>query len=344
MTFLRGLVFAVLLGGFVWSVNEAPADVLYLRDGKVVPGELIKDGTTKLSFKSLSGKTKRYDKSKIARLELTWMVPDLARTDPQWSGVMVQDRIKRDLAHVADKVDVLRTKHYIIFTNSPAGKKYLETMEDVHKQFKKEFPFVENEADLLMPVFLFLTNSQYYEFCQKSLRMSLEQAQATAGVASRDFYACYYSSPKDSIHYHEGAHQLVESRLRIPGGGSWFQEGLAVYFEMAVFPQQRQLEIVRSMVKSNRHTPLRELMELRSLIFSSDHSRSSSVGGERYDQSGSVIHFMKLGPRKDKFDLLLDTVRPLGFRRGNWSQIIQQVYGISIEEFEKEWIQYMTQL
>ncbi len=340
--FAHRLALFLCVFSFLWSMPVS-ADVLVLKNGKTVPGEILKDSSSKVTFKGMDGKTKKYDKSKISRIKLTWAPPDLARTDPQWSVMMVEERKKKDLSHIDNDIDVLRTDHYIIFTNSPAGKKYMATMEDAYKKFKKLFPFDENEGDRLLPIFLFQSNGQYFEFCQNTAGMSLGQAKSTAGIAWKDFYASFYASPKDPVHYHEGAHQLVDNRLNISWGGSWFQEGLAVYFEIMLFPEERKLEAVRALAKGDRHTKFRELFTLRSLIFSSDATKSSSISGDRYSQSGAVIYFLKEGPRKDKFPEVLDAVRKYG-RFTEWGKVIREVYDLSIDELEKEWVGFMEEL
>jgi hypothetical protein len=148
--------------------------------------------------------------------------------DPKWTEEEVEARWKADApAELADELDkVLRTKNYIIFTNSAGAKAFAKAMEENFEAIKKLYPFREIDGRRLMPVFIFRLPEEYYAYLEKNTGMSLGQAQRTKGVASGDWYATWYESPKDSVHIHEATHQIFRNRLLLSGGGSWFQEGV----------------------------------------------------------------------------------------------------------------------
>src|SRR5262245_59824183 len=119
--------------------------------------------------------------------------------------------------------------HYLVFSNGPVTcKKYAETLERLYAYVKKELPF--EDVDHLLTAFIFASKEEYYRFAVQITGYSEEGARATAGHANGAYYATYYESPTAPIVFHEATHQLVSACLKVPGVGSWFQEGVAVYF------------------------------------------------------------------------------------------------------------------
>ena len=313
----------------------ARADELHLKNGDVLQGLLEEQTKAGYRFVEVGAKRARTVKAReVERLVLTYALPDAVFEDPEWSEQMIADRLEQDFLPEWGEMEFLRSEHYIVFTNSSAGKRYSKTMEDIYKRFQKVFPFEEPEGARLMPVFLFKTREQYIEFTAKITGWSKEQAANTGGHAWRDYYATYYGAPKDPIHYHEGAHQLVGNRLRINGGGSWFQEGMAVYFEGTVFKAEDPAKGIKSEIKSDRHTPLPQLVKLPSLLMSSTNDRDGSLGRRRYNQAGSIIKFLAEGKKVKKlFPQLLD-----GVKEGkSWEAIFRDTYEMTLEEVEEAW-------
>ena len=313
------------------------ADELHLKDGRVVVGLLEKQSRSGYSFVEAGKKrAATFKASDVRRVVLTYESPDVAFDDPQWSDEMVEARIAESFDPEWGEVEVLRSEHYIVFTNSSAGDRYLETMEDIYSRFQAVFPFEEPRAAPLMPVFLFKTNDHYYAFYSKIAGISLAEARKSAGHAWRDYYATYYQSPKDPVNYHEGAHQLVKERLRAGGGGSWFQEGMAVYFEGTVFPGEDPAKGMKGEVKSGRHTPFELFFTLRSLLYSSTNDADPSLGTRRYQQAGALIKFLKEGPQAELWPTLLDQLRD----GEPWVDIFGQTYGLSIADLEAAFVEY----
>lgn len=312
-------------------------DELHKKDGTIVHGLLVKDGRDGVKFKEAGSKsTKSYKKKDIQRLVLTFEQPDFVYSDPNWSKSMIEARITQTFDPSWGEVDVLRSKHYIVFTNSDAGKRYLETMEDIYQNFKKTFPFEEPKKAPLLPVFLFKTDDQYNRFYAKIANITIAEANTSAGHAWQDYYATYYAAPRDSVHYHEGAHQLVGIRLSVEGGGSWFQEGLAVYFEGVIFKAEDPAIGMKTLVRQNKHTPLRKMIELRTLSPSSD---SLSLVNIRYRQAGAIIKFLMEGPDKDKFPSVIEAVKA----GDQWEEIFKKVYGRTVEEMDKAFVDYFKE-
>jgi hypothetical protein len=310
------------------------ADELHLTSGEVLHGRLEEQTRGGYKFLEVGARRAKTIKTKtVEKLVLTYKLPDFVYEDPQWSQQMIDDRLASDFDPEWGEMEILRSEHYIVITNSSAGKKYLDTMEDTYKRFRKIFPFEEDKDARLMPVFLFKTRQHYIGFTVKNTGLSESQAAGTGGHAWKDYYATYYDAPRDPVHYHEGAHQLVHNRLEIRGGGSWFQEGMAVYFEGTVFSAEDPAKGMKSEIRSDRHTPLAELMELRSLLMSSDSNSDASLGSRRYRQAGSIIKFLVEGRPGKHYQDMLD-----GLKAGKkWPEIFQETCGLSVEEIEEQW-------
>ena len=215
---------------------------------------------------------------------------------------------------------------------------YAKQLEKNYKIIAKTFPFAEVEGRRLMPIFLFRTRENYIAFGMKK-GDTREKAEKSGGHAWKDYYATWYEAPGDPVHIHECTHQVFGNRLRLDGGGSWYQEGVAVYIETS---ENDRNEVAR-LVKKGEHTPLRELVQLRSLLHSSvDDIRGGSKAADNYRLAGLLIEFLresKFG--KGKFEEFLYTVGNLP--RGNVELIdaaFQDLYGVSIDELDAEWQKY----
>ncbi len=314
-----------------------PADELHQTDGTIVYGLLESEARSSYKFLEVGAKrAKTFKKKDVARIVLTYELPDFVYDDPQWSDEMVEARQAESFHDDWGEVEILRSEHYIVFTNSSAGERYLDTMEDIYSKFGEAFPFHEPQGATLMPVFLFKTNDHYFQFYADITGVSLETARKSGGHAWRDYYATYYDAPKAPVHYHEGAHQLVHSRLHIQGGGSWFQEGMAVYFEGTVFPGEDPAKGMGAEVKSGNYTRLREFFALPSLLYSSSAVQDSSLANRRYQQAGALIKFLKQGPWADKFDAFLAAVKA----GESTEDIFGQIYQLSIEELDEAFVEH----
>ncbi len=104
-------------------------------------------------------------------------------------------------------------------------------MEENYEEITRIFPYEDVKGRRLMPVFLFRTPDQYYDYYAAIANQSREHVSKSKGHAWRDYYATWYEAPGDPVHIHECTHQIFKNRLRLNGGGSWFQEGMAEYIE-----------------------------------------------------------------------------------------------------------------
>ena len=261
--------------------------------------------------------------------------------EPDWSADEAMARWERVRPQkLAGKLKILRTKHYIIFTDSSSGKLFAKKMEEYYTAIQKTFPFPEIKGRKLLPVFLFRTREEYIDYYVKISGTSRDRARNSKGHAWRDYYATYYDSPVDPVHIHEATHQIFSNRLRLGGGGSWFQEGVA---ELMSTSRNERKGFARNAARSETWTPFREFLVIPSLLNSSGRSDTGeNLAGNHYAQAASIIDFArnsKFG--KNKFGEFLHAIGSL--RRGDlvaMEAALHQVYDTDIAGFEAEWVKY----
>jgi hypothetical protein len=260
----------------------------------------------------------------------------------KWSDTDAKARWEKDAPKGTHKKfdGAIRTDHYLILTNSSGGKAFAKKMEECYAAIRKVYPFDDVAGRLLMPVFLFRTPDEYYAFCQQVANMSISQAEATKGHAWKDYYATWYEAPNDPVHIHEATHQIFSNRLRLSGGGSWFQEGVAEYISSSA----NDRNMAASMVRKERQTPLAEFMTTESLIASGskDDVSGDDAASNAYAQAALLIEFLRESKwGKDKFQTFVHTVGLVP--RGKLPAIeaaIRKVYGCDIDTLEAKWVEY----
>ncbi|MFO1077130.1 MAG: DUF1570 domain-containing protein [Planctomycetota bacterium] len=233
------------------------------------------------------------------------------------------------------------SEHYILFTNGPTAscKKYAVTLEEQYERVKKELPF--EDVDHLLVCYIFKMPEEYYRFCGVATGWSEEQARATAGHATSAYYACYYESPHSAVVFHEATHQIVGACLKVPGVGSWFQEGLAVYFEKKAVGE-KPAGVVKSDIKSGNYYALRDFFAIDTLL-----SDPQGNGHRNYAHAGALLDFLintDEKPVAGKFgDFLAAARRGRGFAYGGKAseKLIKEVYGLSADELEDVWKKHL---
>ncbi len=263
--------------------------------------------------------------------------------DARWSDGEIRERWQRDAPPSAlDELEKpLRTKHFVILTDSSGGKKFAEKMEESYAAIQKTFPFPEVEAARLLPVFLFQVPDEYYEFYAKVTESTREEAERSKGFAYLDFYATWYEAPNDPVHVHEATHQIFENRLHLDGGGSWFQEGVAEYMSTT----RNDRNVIARLVKERKHTPLGEFVRIPSLLQSPEEKKEKSgesAAHNHYLQAALLVEFLRESPfGKERF---LDWLKAVGRLRHDDSASIERVtqalYGVDLAGLEERWVEY----
>ncbi len=261
--------------------------------------------------------------------------------DHRWTDEEVQQRwVSSAPDEMHDKLKKpIRTDHYIILGNSSGGKLFAKKMEECYDEIRKVFPFDEIPDRRLMPVFVFTTPDQYYDFLVKN-GMPRERAEETAGVAYGDLYATWYAAPGDPVHIHEATHQIFGNRLRLPGAGSWFQEGVAEY--MSTRSSERR-SYAKGRAKRRTQVPFDQFFTLASLIRGGGQDEKKGEGAhDNYLQAASIIEFARESRfGKDRFDLFLRAVGivPRGDLK-TIEEVLLEVYEVDVAGFEDEWVEY----
>lgn len=261
--------------------------------------------------------------------------------DPKWSDAEARARWEATAPSGLEKEmkKITRTAHYIVLSNASGGDSFAKEMEKAYATTKKLYPFDEIPGRLLMPVFLFRTSDQYYEFLVQRLGRDRKAAERSKGVSTADFYATWYEAPQDPVHLHEAVHQVFRNRLRLGGGGSWFQEGVAEY---ASTRDNERGNAARD-VKRGQHMPLVKFVTVPSLLYSSKEDRKGGdEAGDQYELAALLIEFLRESKwGKDKFQAFVHAVGSVP--RGHLPSIekaVMEVYGVDLAGLEKQWIEY----
>lgn len=273
--------------------------------------------------------------------------------DPEWTEEEIEKRIQEDFPPSVREArqQVVRTKHYIVLGNSSGAKAFGREIEEHYERIQATFPFPEIEGRRLMPVYLFRNRADYIEFYVHITggQVSREAAAQSGGHAWRDYYATHYESPKDPTHIHELTHQIFTNRLLLPGGGSWFQEGAAVFMETGYAPEEEQgvMNFGRAAAKKGEYQPFKQFMATESLLYSNQGGEDGKPGagpsaGQAYTQAGTIYWFVMKDPRtKAKAQ---EWVHALGvLPRGDLAAIegaLQRVFGVDIAGFEAMYLEF----
>jgi hypothetical protein len=261
----------------------------------------------------------------------------------EWTDRSIEARIRSVFLEEAwKKVEVVKSKHYLVLTDSGAGKKFGKILDtEIYKGFFQFYGLDAPKEHRPLPVYLFNTRESYMEFLVRNVGMTEAQAAATGGIAYRDYYTTSYTSPRDPTHFHECAHQIMGNLLHLNGGGSWYQEGIAEHYEDDVSHFNREAE-TRMLITTKQSVSLRELFAAQSMLFSAGENIKGGGGaGGMYGQAASVILFLREGKRKKQFHEFLFAMGEIPRSDlGETERVLQEVYGISIDELDAEWHEY----
>ena len=276
----------------------------------------------------------------------TWLWSSVRYSGPQrtaeWTDEEIDERWKRDTPDkVFEKGTFVkhRTKYYVIMTNvgKSTTRAFGKKLDENYEKIRAVFPFDDMPAQRLLPIFYFVQREQYLDWCEKVLGRRMSRS---GGVAYGDVYSTYHQSINASVHIHEATHQIFRNRLFLPGGGSWFQEGVAEY--MAALPGD--LNVMKSLIARDAYKHFDSFFRSASLLEDSDPNRISggSDAGDSYMQAAALIEFV----RHSKFGnaKFLEFVHAVGsVPRNDMAAIeaaLQRVYGVDIAGFEDEFKKY----
>jgi hypothetical protein len=266
--------------------------------------------------------------------------------DPQWTDAEVQTRIQEIFTPAEQKnIEVFRTKHYLILTDASAGKSFGKELEDIYSRFQKMYSFADVKGTRLLPIYLFKMRDGYIDFYARYAKKSREAAARSGGHSWKDYYATAYTDPHASVHSHECAHQIVKMRLGWNGAGSWYQEGIAEYFEHIEKPANLK-NSVKSLINRNAYLPWRKLLAVPSLLQDAPvDGKTGDRAGDYYSQAATVIWFFHKGPYQARF---LEIMKRLGRLPHNDVEAIEtqlkEITGQSLEQLEEQWKGFVLKL
>jgi hypothetical protein len=260
--------------------------------------------------------------------------------DANWTDAEIAERWNRDVPSAKTRSEAqkpVRTKHYVIMTNSSAGSLFAKKMEECYSKIQKVYPFPEVEGRRLMPVFVFRTSEEYVDYYVNVAHTTREDAAASKGHAWRDYYATYYDAANDPVHVHEATHQIFMNRLFLDGGGSWFQEGVAEY---VTGTHNDRNTFARPAARQKRYTPLKQFVVIRQLL-----SSEGAGAGNNYLQAASIIEFLRDSKwHPDRFQKFVHAMGRLSDESLPAIEgVIRTVYGTDLDDLEKAWAQYWAQ-
>jgi len=265
---------------------------------------------------------------------------DGALRDPSWTDAEARARWAKDApSEVRSDVRVTRSAHYLVLSNSATGKSFAARMEECYAAVRGVYPFDEVAGRRLLPVLLFKTAEQYFDFYERSAGVPRDEAERSKGHAARDYYATWNDAPNDPVHLHEATRQLFANRLGLRHGGAWFQEGVAEY--MATKPVERAS--AASEVRRGKHVPLARLVTLSSL------RAPSGEGGSRRDEdcasrteAALLIEFLRESPwAREAFPRFLARVGRLSSSDpATFEGVCRELYHVSLAELEQRWVEY----
>lgn len=283
-------------------------------------------------------------KKRLERFFAEGITYDGAVSDPQWSDEEIEARWQLqapDKVLEDSKLLVVRTKYYVIMTNLKKGtaRGFGKKIDEAYEAIREIYPFEDIEGQRLLPIFYFVTSEQYFEWCVKTLGWKMEAARRSGGVSSGDVYSTYHQATNAPVHIHEATHQVFGNRLRLGGGGSWFQEGVAEYMSSA----PNDLGLMKGLVKRDKHVHLKKFFTIESMLYSADPNRKTggSEAGDNYMQAASVVEFVRHGKYKDKFH---EYVHAIGrVPRSDLPAIereLRRLFGVDADEFNADFEEY----
>jgi hypothetical protein len=235
----------------------------------------------------------------------------------------------------ARKVRKIATEHFDVYTDSAAAtSKFPRALEETYGFVKSLLGTPEMEEKL--PVYIFQSPTLYAEFCVRFTGWTKEQAEKTAGHGSGLYFATYYQAPEAPTVTHELTHSIFH-RTSGYGGGSWFQEGVAVYVEYAWQKKSAAAEFAPSL-RGDRFVRLAEFLAIPTLVAVEDAKGGPLTADRLYLQAGAFYEFLVRGPFADRAPSLVRALARTDRAEGESAAVLAKVLGKDLAAVEKEWI------
>ena len=235
----------------------------------------------------------------------------------------------------ARKVRKIPTKHFDIQTDSTAASsKFPGALEKAYEFVKTTLGHAEMEEKL--PVFIFQNPTLYADFTVKSTGWTREEAENTAGHGSGEYFATYYQAPEAPTVVHELTHSIFHRTVGA-WGGSWLQEGVAVFVENAWQGRSAAAEFSPAL-RGGKFLKLREFLALRTLVAEDDPKGGARTAGRLYLQAGAFFEFLRRGPIASQAEKLIPELARAPAAAAEMPERVEKAFGKKLEEIEQEWI------
>jgi len=233
-------------------------------------------------------------------------------------------------------VRTIETDHFRIHTDSAAaGREFPAALEEMH-DFICDALSLEADGVGRIPAYVFGSDARYHDFCVRR-GWPRAFAKATAGHASRDYFATFCQSPRSPVLVHEMTHSVLQRALG-EGGGSWFQEGAAVYVEERWRGRSPAARFAADL-RAGRFVPLRRFLARERLIDGPDAAggAATAAGRAMYLQAGAFFEFLRRGPPAERRPDALFHLAQIREEGAGRRAAVVEVLGRSVAELEKSW-------
>lgn len=245
---------------------------------------------------------------------------------------------EEQLAHVfgedrARKVREIDTDHFEIWTDSAAAvRKFPKALEKTYEFVCEALGLSGFEGKL--PVYIFQSSNLYQDFCVRS-GWSREFAEQTAGHADKSYFATYYQAPDAATVTHELTHAIF-NRAVGDGGGSWFQEGVAVYVE-ELWQERSAAETFAPRLRSGQFISLPEFVGVDTLAGEDDVKGGARTAGSLYAQAGAFFEYLFRGPPAESRPGAIRALAVLDEDDDGYVEEVVRILGAPLAEIEKGW-------
>lgn len=247
------------------------------------------------------------------------------------------------------KVRHIETEHFDVYTDSAAArKKFPKALETTYLLVRETLGVGEMKGRL--PVYIFQNPNLYFDFCVRYAGDDREAAERTSGHGSGQYFATFYQSPTAPTVTHELTHSIFHRTVG-RWGGSWFQEGVAVYVE-ELAQGRSAARLFAPKLRGRRHLALREFFGIPRLVDSEDPTGGPRDASSLYAQAGALFEFLLRGllerrPKETETGKrileLPEKLRALARVRADpekRANEVARILGLSIEDLEARWIEW----
>lgn len=223
------------------------------------------------------------------------------------------------------------TDHFVIYYEKNSGLQgTMHYAEQSYERTVSDFGMDDADWKTRVTIYVFGDDKSWQDFLAMNSDRTIEWSAGFALPSANEIYL-YVTDEKSNLYKGVLPHELTHVlHYRYVGGifqPIWLTEGLAVSQEKGGVKESRRA--VKDIVKSHDAFPLEALLRLNSYP-----SRSINLF---YAQSATVVGFML-----DEWGI--DKLKEFMFafaRAHDTTQVIQSVYGVSLDTFEKKWESYV---